>query len=266
MKLIQSNLYVFVELEIGNGRWVIANAVINTDGAFKVQIQNEDAYTIQLSDTCVITAPQDTVFNIIPPLPFRRSAKETFSIHIKKNSTIWFLASCEEERDGWCKALNGFTNRKPLPYGDYDNWNYNQDIEIETKILKSCHSLKSLASQHRTGFYFIQESKSNCSKLPDASHAELDLGFYSPAETKRSLKFPDSVAPQHRSGFYSIHKPKKKASDEINISPVDPLESGVEKSESKNIRCRCCCVSLRCLVNIFGSCLHHCCTNFASAV
>ncbi|GIY84341.1 uncharacterized protein CEXT_152461 [Caerostris extrusa] len=201
MELLRNNLYVFAESEIGNGKWVIANAVINIDGTFKVQIQNEDAYTIQLSDSCIIQAPQDTVWNRIPPLPFRRSAKEIFSIHIKKNSITW---------TGWCKALNAFTNRKPPPYGDYDNWNCNQDSEIQTKILKSFHPRKSLTPQHRTGFYSIQEPRRNSSKLPDTSSTERHSGFYSPYESKRSLKFPDSVAPQQRSGFYSIHKPKRK--------------------------------------------------------
>ncbi|KAF8789117.1 uncharacterized protein LOC129957454 [Argiope bruennichi] len=264
MDLLQNTLYVFVETSTGNGKWIAADVALNTDGNVKIKFQNNGAHNIQLSENCTIQAPLDTVWSKVPPLPFRRSAKETFSVHIKKSSVTWFLSSCQEERDGWCKALNAFTNRKPPPYGEYDNWNYS--AEFETKLPKPFQPRKSLTPQHRSGFYSVQEPRRNSSKLPESSRTECYSGFYSPHEPKRSLKFPDAVAPQHRSGFYSVHKPKKKTSDEPTISLVTPQEDTVAKTEPENIRCRWCYVAFGCLCNVFSSCLHHCCVNFAAAI
>ncbi|GFT32737.1 uncharacterized protein NPIL_111061 [Nephila pilipes] len=314
MELLRNNLYVYAESSTYNGKWVVSNVILNTDGNLNIQIQNEEApHTIHLSTNCVIQAPMDTVWSRIPPLPFRRSARETFGVHMKKSSTTWFLSSSEEERDKWCKALTSFTDRKPPPYGDYDNWNYSHlDSEIEPKPSKPFHHRRSLTPQHRTGFYSVQEPRRNSSKLPEASSIEHHSGFYSAHELKKSLKFPnsvthqyrsgfysvqepsskvgeisetehhsgicspqelkrsfrlpDSVAPQHRSGFYSLRKPKKKTSDEPTLSLVIPQEDVGSKTEQENVRCQCCFVALGYLCNVFSSCLHYCCMNFAAAI
>ncbi|GFR04322.1 uncharacterized protein TNCT_667071 [Trichonephila clavata] len=314
MELLRSNLYVYTESSTDNGKWVVSNVVLNSDGNLKIQIQNEEVpNVIRLSTNCVIQAPMDTVWSKIPTLPFRRSARETFGIHIKKNSTTWFLSSSEEERDKWCKALTSFTDRKPPPYGDYDNWNYSHlDSEIEPKASKPFHYRRSLTPQHRTGFYSVQEQRRNSFKIPETSSNEHHSAFFSSHELKRSLKFPDSVshqyrsgfysvqeptsksgeasetenhfglcspkelkrslrlpesvAPQHRSGFYSLHKPKKKTSDEPTISLVVPQEDTGSKAEQENIRCECCFVALGYLCNVFSSCFHQCCINFAAAI
>ncbi|CAL1264746.1 unnamed protein product [Larinioides sclopetarius] len=97
MDLLQNTLYVFAETSTGNGKWLAADVALSTDGKVKIQIQNDGAHNIQLSENCTIQAPMDTVWNKVPPLPYRRSAKETFSINIKKSSVTWFLSSCQEE-------------------------------------------------------------------------------------------------------------------------------------------------------------------------
>ncbi|GFY54244.1 uncharacterized protein TNIN_280161 [Trichonephila inaurata madagascariensis] len=306
MELLRNNLYVYAESSTYNGKWVVSNVVLNSDGNLKIQIQNEEVpRVIHISTNCIIQAPMDTVWSKIPSLPFRRSARETFGVHIKKNSTTWFLSSSEEER-------TKMTDRKPPPYGDYDNWNYSHlDSEIETKPSKPFHHRRSLTPQRRTGFYSVQEPRRNSSKLPETSSSEHHSGFFSshelkrslkfpdsvthqyrsgfysvqepvsklevsgtehhfglhsPQELKRSLRFPESVAPQHRTGFYSLHKPKKKTSDEPTISLVVPQEDAGSKAEQENIPCKCCFVALGYLCNVFSSCFHQCCINFAAAI
>ncbi|KAG8189453.1 hypothetical protein JTE90_012524 [Oedothorax gibbosus] len=207
MELLRSNLYVFYETSSNNGKWIISNSSLNADGTLEVQIDKEDKATYHLSSNITIQSPNDSVWHRTPPLPFRRSVKETLSLQVKKGATRWFLFSSEEERNQWFKTLTSFTNRQPPPYGDYDNWTYSHlDSEIKPQTTRPFHPRKSLTPTHRSGFYSIHEPR-------NVSREQRHSGIYSvqaePSEKKFSAELSLS---QNRSGFYSVQDEPRKGS------------------------------------------------------
>ncbi|XP_015916470.1 uncharacterized protein [Parasteatoda tepidariorum] len=248
MALIVSNLYVYQETSDFNRKWIPSKVFVNCNGVIEVLSQNERKRDFNLSSDWDVQAPNDTVWNKVPTLPFQRSVRETFFICKKKGkeAPIWFLANSEHDRNHWFTTLAPFTQKRPLPYGDYDNWTYPDQYESESNRLTSFQR-KSLTPQHRSGSYTVQETVRKSPKLQDVA-----------------------LSPPCRSGFYSVQESQKRSSKQHDVDSVSHVLQSesvpIKSDQNDSICCHWCGGALSCFFSIFGVCLQQCCLSVSSVV